>query len=739
MVPVKCYGEAVAPLPRRLEPSPHDADALLALFNERRYKEAASFAQEMTVRSPEQGFGWKVLGSVFRMMGQSAGALSPLQRAALLVPRDAETHCNLGVTFKDLGRLEEAEASYRGTLEIKPDYAEAHSYLGNTLKEMGRSEEARACHGRALALRPNYAEAYSNLGNTLRDLGQLIQADASYRRALMIRPDYAEAYGNLGVALMGLSRLEEAEAKCKRALEIRPDYAEAYSNLGAILKDLARLGEAEASCRRALEIKPDFIMAHANLGVTLNDLGRLDEAEGSYRRALEIKPDYAEAFSNLGNSLKDLGRLDEAEASYRRALHLKSNYAAAHSNLIFALDLMVGGDTASLQAERKRWAETHAAHFLQDYPYPNSPDPERRLRVGYVSADFQAHSAAYVFGAPLVKFDRSSFDVVAYSNSSTEDSFTRIFQHSATSWRDIAGLSDDAAADMIRQDKIDILVDLSGHSAGNRLLVFARKPAPIQITAWGYIGGTGLTAIDVFFADPVIVPPEERRYYAEQVRYLPNVVSAFFPHSFPSVNTLPALSARGITFGSFNRFAKVSPQAYQTWAQVLLSVPNSRMVLKATTLEEMRTRARVLEHFTKAGVAPDRITLLGRSPRGEHLAAFSQIDISLDPFPHGGGVTALEGLMMGVPVVTLRWGTLPGRVSASILTTLGLTDWIAESPQHYVEIARQKAHDLAPLAELRHQLRTRLMSSVIGDANTYARAVENEYRQLWREWCGRQG
>jgi protein O-GlcNAc transferase len=312
---------------------------------------------------------------------------------------------------------------------------------------------------------------------------------------------------------------------------------------------------------------------------------------------------------------------------------------------------------------------------------------------------------------------------------------TGLFRQSVTAWRSIVGLSDEAAAEMIREDRIDILVDLSGHTAGNRLLVFARKPAPIQITAWGYATGTGMRAMDVFFTDPVMVPQQEKQYFTEEVRYLPNVVGAFFNEPFPDVNELPALSDGITTFGSFNRLTKISAEAYRVWAEVLLAVPRSRLILKTGELDDAAVRERVVGHFTKAGVAADRIIMQGKSSWYEHMQAYNQIDIALDPFPHGGGVTALEGLMMGVPVITLRWPTVVGRLSASIMTTLGLTDWIAETQEQYVELAIQKATDLQSLAELRQQLRGIFTSSVIGDQVAYARAVEQEYRQLWREWC----
>ena len=677
------------------------------------------------------------LGNVLHALGRTGEAEASYRRALELKPDYAEAHSNLGVVLNDLGRLDEAETSLRRALQLKPDYAEAHYNLANTLKALGRFDAAETSYRRALQLKPDFADAHGNLGNILMALGRLGEAEASYRQALQIRPNYAESHYNLGVILNDLGRLDEAEASYRRALEINPDYAAAHSNLGGVLDDLGRLDEAEASYRRALQIKPDYVYAHYNLGITLQNRDRLDEADASYRRALQIKPDYAEPYNNLGSTLQKRGQLADAAACFRRALEIKPDYDVTHSNLIFTLDMMTGEDPASLHEERKRWNAAHAARLHQQRTYSNVPDSERRLRIAYVSADFRVHhSASRVFGGMLTQYDRSQFDVFAYSNSKKkDDKFTGLFRQGVTVWRDIVGLPDEAVAEMIREDRIDILVDLSGHSEGNRLLVFARKPAPIQITAWGYATGTGMAAMDVFFTDPVMVPPQEKQYFSEEVRYLPSVVGAFFNEPFPDVNGLPALSDGIITFGSLNRLTKISAEAYRVWAEVLLAVPRSRLLLKTPELNDAAIRERVVGHFTQAGVAAERIIMQGKSSWHEHMQAYNQIDLALDPFPHGGGVTALEGLIMGVPMITLRWPTMVGRLSASIMTTLALTDWIAETEEAYVKLAMQKASDLQSLAALRQQLRSVFNSSVIGDQVAYARAVEQEYRQLWREWC----
>ncbi len=685
-------------------PGAQEIDSLVVLFGQGRYAEVEKLARLMTFRYPMHGFGWKVLGMVLNQAGMSADALIVMEKAVALSPHDAAAHSNLGNTLHDLGRLIDAEASYRRALQIQPDDIEAHNNLGNLLMHMGRLDESCACFRQVLQIKPDSAEAHYNLANSLKELGQFDEAEASYRHALQISPSWAAAYNNLGITLRELGWLEKAEVNFRLALQVSPDYGEAHYNLSLVLNDLFRLDEAEVSCRQALQINPNLV----------------------------------EALNNMGSILQKQGLLADAVTCYRRALQVRPAYAMAHSNLIFTLDMMDTMDLSGLQKERYKWDEIHGALLWKDSTCLHDRSPARRLRIGYVSADFREHSAAKVFGSMLTRYDGSQFDVFAYSNfRGKEDRITELFRKSVTAWRNISRMPDEAVAGMIMEDKIDILIDLSGHSAGNRLLVFARKPAPIQITAWGYAAGTGLRAMDVFFTDPVMVPQQEKHCFSEEIRYLPSAAGAFFIDAFPEVNELPVLSDGMITFGSLNRLAKASDNAYRTWAEVLLAVPKSRLLLKAPELNDLEARARIVAHFTCADVAADRIILLGSTPWYEHMQAYQRIDIALDPFPHGGGVTALEGLMMGVPVVTLRWPTPVGRVSASIMTTMGLGDWIAESQQQYVEIAIQKAGEVRSLAMLRRQLRNIFTSSIVGDQVAYTRAVEQEYRLLWQARCAR--
>jgi predicted O-linked N-acetylglucosamine transferase (SPINDLY family) len=494
--------------------------------------------------------------------------------------------------------------------------------------------------------------------------------------------------------------------------------------------------EAATACfRQALALAPDSLEALNDLGHALTRTGKLGPAIALLERALARDPDHVGAINNLGSALAAQGRVEEAIAQHRRAVDLRPDDPNVHSILVFQLELDPRATRGSIFAERRRWNDRHARPLAAGIrPHDNDRDPERRLRVGYVSGDFCEHSAAAAFAGVVLNHDPRRVEVVGYADGGKEDADTERFRRAAALWRPTAGMSNDALAARVREDAVDILVDLTGHSGVARLLTFARKPAPVQVSAWGYAVGTGLDAIDYFFGDPISVPPEARADFSEAVVDLPCLTSFAPPGNAPDVAPLPALARGALTFGCFNRLAKV-PAALGLWATILHRVPDSRLLLKFIGLEDESTRDRVLGQFAERGIGPDRLTLLGTTDRRGHLAAYAEVDIALDPFPHGGGVTALEGLWMGVPMVCLLGDRVVGRLGASILATLGLPELVAETPEAYAEIAVRQAADLDRLAALRADLRGRLARSVLCDHRAYVDVVETAYRAMWRRWC----
>src|SRR3989338_2679049 len=441
------------------------------------------------------------------------------------------------------GRLAEAAALAQAMTVRFPLYAFGWKALGAVFQQMGRSADALAPIQKAAALSPSDANTHNTLGNILSDLGRLDEAEVSLRRALEIKPDYADAYSNLGANLYDLKRLDEAEASYRRALQINPDLADAHYNLGNTLKSLGRLDEAETSYRRALQIKPDYAQAHSNLGITLNDLGRPDEAEVSLRRALQIKPDYAQAHSTLGGILEDMVRLGEAEASYRQALEINPNFAKAHSNLLFLLNytscIAPSYDFAAASQYGKNVADKIKSRFVE---WTCARQPER-LRIGFVSGDFKNHPIGYFLEGMLAKLDPNSLELIAYQTDNRADEITARIKPHFSAWKSLFGLSDEAAAQLIHNDSVHVLIDLSGHTRYNRLPVFAWKPAPVQASWLGYLGTTGVAAMDYLIADPWTLPVTEEVHFSEKIWRLPETYLCFTPPDEDvAVAPLPAIS-----------------------------------------------------------------------------------------------------------------------------------------------------------------------------------------------------
>ena len=698
---------------------------------------AAALYREILQVDPANPEVLHLLGAVALQVGSCEIAVRCIQQALRLRPYHAEAHSNLGNAFQRLGRLEEAADCHRNTLRLAPALAEAHSNLGAVLKEQSRLEEAVDCYREALRHKPDFAAAHNDLGLILHEFGRLDEATASYRLALTHRPDFVEPCNNLGNVYLKQGRLEEAVACYRHALELRPGLADFHLNLGSALQSLDRLEEAAECCRRA-SLRPESPEIHNNLGNVLKRQRKLDEAILCYRRALELQPDFAGARYNLATALKEDGEVDEAIAVYRETLALAPGFVEAHSSLVYCTLYDPKSDPASLLREARIWNQRHAEPLVPARPvHDNERDPERRLRVGYVSPDFRDHPIAYILLPLLANQDRSRVEVHCYAGVAKPDQVTNRLRGHAAVWRSTVGMSDDGLAQLVRDDRIDVLVDLNQHIGGCRLLVFARRPAPVQVTWLGYPGTTGLTAIGYRLTDPHLDPPGETDAdYSERSIRLPDTFWCYDPMSDgePECNALPALAGAPFTFGSLNNFCKVNADSLARWASVLRAVPGSRFLLHSPT---GGARDRVLAHLERDGVDRERIAFVDRLPRPDYLRTYRRIDVCLDTLPYNGHNTSLDAAWMGVPTVTVIGKTIVGRGGLSLLRNLGLPELAARSDDAYLAIAKGLADDLPRLADLRAGLRARVARSPLMDGPRFARGVEAAYRQMWREWCGR--
>jgi predicted O-linked N-acetylglucosamine transferase (SPINDLY family) len=654
-----------------------------------------------------------------------------------MVPRHFHALQLLGVTEYQNGRHQEADRLLQLALSIEPRSVAALSNRGVVLHELKRFAEALACYDKAVAVQPDCAEALSNGANALAQLERFEEAVARYDKALAVRSDYPEAYSNRANALHHLRRFDEALADCDKALALKPNDVDALANRGNALTQLRRFDDALDSYDQALAINPGLSTAWVGRGNVLLNLNRYAEAFTAYQNALEAKPDNLNAMSQLAHFHERQGRTEEAIACYDRALAIKPDFADAISNKIFTLDFATNVGIEEQQAARKYWWSQVGAKIAatSSFSYDNDRDPARRLVLGYVSADFRRHSAAAIFRPVLQNHDKTQFEIACYSCSVAQDERTEDFRRIADKWVDASQWSDRILADRVYADKIDILIDLSGHSAGHRLGAFAHKPAPIQVTAWGHGTGTGLPSIDYLFCDPITMPLSMRHLFAEKLYDLPCIITTEAPPPDLRPSDPPVLSNGYVTFGVFNRMAKVSDDAVAVWAAILKRVPDSRLLMKDGALNEEAVRAGLRERFAARGVAPERIDFLGYTPREQHLAAFGNVDICLDPFPQNGGVSTWEALHMGVPVVA-KLGNVPvNRLSSAILGSIGLSDWVAGSVDEYVSIAATRASMPESLKALRHALAAKIAASAAGNGALYTRAVEQAYRAMWEDYC----
>jgi predicted O-linked N-acetylglucosamine transferase (SPINDLY family) len=570
-------------------------------------------------------------------------------------------------------------------------------------------------------------------GRLARAQGRAADAIEDLRAALAIEPALAEAHHQLGNALKGLHRYAEAAASLRAAALLAPQSGAVWLNLGVACLELRRLDEAVACFRRAVRLEPTRPEAHNILGHALLTKGRCTPARQSLEEALRLRPGYAAAHDNLGRVLKTQGLAAEALPHHRAALAAAPK-AETHSNLLFSLNFPADLPPEEIAAEHRRWAELYAAPLRKPAdPAVREPSASRRLRVGYVSPDFVNHAVAYFIEPVLAAHDRDRFEITCYSDARVPDAVTRRLQGRADRWREIAAHDHDEVAALVRADGIDILVDLAGHTARHRLLAFARRPAPVQVTWLGYPNTTGLAAIDYRLTDAVSDPPGSEAWHSEELLRLPGPFSCYQPSvDSPAVGPLPAAATGAFTFGCFNHLAKITPAVLDLWAEILRDQPAARLLLRSRGLVDRETTARVRADFAARGVAPSRLECDGEElSLTRHLGRYGCVDVALDPFPYNGTTTTCEALWMGAPVVTLAGRTHVSRVGASLLTHVGASGWIADSAAAYVAICRELTADPGRLAALRAGLRDRMRASPLCDGPGFTRRLEEAFRAMW--------
>lgn len=638
------------------------------------------------------------------------------------------------------GNIEQAEAICKKILKKKHSNVDALNLLG-MISYLKQDYSASADYiETALRYDTSNFQLLNNLGTAYKAEKKLDDAINCYRKALLLNPLSAAANNNLGSVLQEKRDVDGAMECYQAALRLDPQYADAYFNLGTALRVKGRIDEAIAHYQKALHFNPNFVEAYNNLGVDFKERGNLREALIYFQKVLELRPSFAEAYNNIGSILGDQGKLGDAEGYYRRALQLNPDFAVCHSNLLLSMNYSTHHDNRTIYQEHLNFANQFAVPLSSGIPaHTNECTSDRPLRIGYVSPDFRRHSVNYFVEPVLEAHNRDHFEVFCYSDVISPDEVTGRMQTYPLQWRDIVGMPDGQVASLVRADKIDILVDLAGHTAHNRILLFARKPTPVQVTWLGYPNTTGLSTVDYRIVDNFTDPPGVTDpFYSEKLVRMPESFLCYNPErESPEIGPLPSLQAGHITFGSFNIISKVTPEAAAIWSHILKEVPYSKLLLKAKSLFDKGTREYLGELFHQQGITPERLIFkFHTASYKEHLAMYNDIDIALDTFPYNGTTTTCEALWMGVPVVTLAGDRHASRVGMSLLSNIGIPELIAETGDAYVEIATDLARNTGKLRFLRAELRSMLTRSPLSDTERFTKHLEQLYREMWQTYCG---
>jgi protein O-GlcNAc transferase len=640
------------------------------------------------------------------------------------------------VEYHKARKLVEAEQRYRQILTLDPQHAETLHMMGLLAHELGRNDIAEELIRKAIGLQDKNFAFHFGLGNVLGKLGKHNDAIDSYKKSIALNPDFAGSYNNIGVTLLSMKSAEEALVYFKKAQTIDPKFPDSLNNIGLALQTQGKSDEATEYYKRAVAIDPNFVEALNNLGANLRKKGKLHEAVSCYRKGLAAQPNSLEILGNFSTSLRECGELNEAIIYLKRAVSLQpsaNNYSVLLMGMIYASSVTPEELADTARAFGEKITPPQPDEKFSDH----NNDSQRKLRIGYVSPDFCNHVVNFFFEPLLTNHDRNNFEIFAYSNNVSDDSITARLKEKFDHWRTITTMTDDQAANAIENDQIDILIDLTGHTANNRLPVFARKPAPIQATWLGYPATTGLTSIDYKITDRLAEPEGMTEHLnTEKLWRLPDFFCCYRPHvARPEAIDHPPFEDNGyITFGCFNNFVKVTDPVLEAWARIMENIPDARLMLEIHMIDNPELHEDVEKRMTRFGIPMDRVILEPRKPSNQYTL-YNKIDIALDPFPCVGGTTSMDTLWMGVPLITLAGRHFTSRMGVSILTNAGLPELIAHNTDEYVKMATDLALDHDRLRRIRHNLRDRVEASPLMNQEAFTRNMEKAYRQMWEIWC----
>jgi predicted O-linked N-acetylglucosamine transferase (SPINDLY family) len=671
-------------------------------------------------------------------LGDFGTAIENYKHCLRINPDDVATCYNLANTLLKINDIDAAIGVYKNVLRLEPHHSQTFHNLGIAFKKCAKPAEAIQNFKRAIEIEPDHTQAHNSLGTLYLELKRPAKAITTFQRYLQLQPDDPAALNNLGNAYYQQGQLTEAIACYRKSLQLNPENAQTNYNLANALQETDKTDEAVQLYQYALSREPNWPEAYNNLGTVYQNMGLLDKAIAGFEKALDIQPNYAEALNNLGIVYRHQGRIPAAISCYRKALRIKPEYSECHSNFVFGLNYDPNATQEDIFKHACQWWTQHGRPITGGFVHANSRDPNRRLKIGYVSADFRRHPVGFFFLPLLKAHDRNTFEAFCYTDIKQPDELTEQIKSSANHWTPTVGLSDAEVAEKIYTDRIDILIDLAGHTANNRLLVFARKPAPLQVNWLGYVNTTGLATMDYRITDGIVDPvTENNRYHSEIIIRLENSFFCFAPPpKSPPLGELPARKHGYITFGSFNKLSKINKEVIALWSQIMHRLPGSRLRLMARPLADALTRDSYLSRFQANGIPSNRIEMITYTPSYyDYLNQYSQIDISLDPFPHNGHTTTCDSLWMGVPVITWSGDRYASRMGASVLTRLQLEGFVAGTKEAYFQKAVRLAADWDTLQELRNGMRKRFTSSPLYDAQRFAREMEITYREIWRKWC----